>query len=303
MRILITGANGFLGRHLLHFLQSKNREVVATGKGPCRAIGNTYPYLEADLTNEVSVHQLVQQAQPDVIIHTAAMSKPDDCHFCRPACLQANVMATQYLLDAAKANSGDHTIHFIFTSTDFIFGENGPHAEDDPIQPLNFYGASKWMAEQCIYHARIPYTIVRPVFMYGPVWPGMRGSFIQWVKNSLEANKSIKVVADEARTPTYIEDICSAIYTIVATKKTGVYHLGGKDIVSPYTIALTTARVLGLGTYLIQQVNGAELQQPVVRARKSGVQIHKAIRELNYQPHALEAGIRLSFNLPVNARN
>lgn len=299
MRILIIGANGFLGRHLLRYLQQTNIDLFATGKGPFRGddkiVSNNY--FPTDLTKEKDVHNLVRQVQPTVIIHTAAMSKPDNCHFHRTACLQANVMATQYLLDAAKALPGDSPLHFIFTSTDFIFGENGPHTEDDPPQPLNFYGHSKLMAEQCIQSAGIPFTIVRPVFIYGPVEPGMRGSFIQWVRQNLEENKTIQVVADESRTPTYVDDICKGIATILDKRKLGIYHLGGKEIVSPYTMALTTARILGLKEQLIQKVLGAELQQSVLRARKSGVQISKAAQELGFNPRSLEEGIRLSFGI------
>ncbi|MFX8770568.1 sugar nucleotide-binding protein, partial [Acinetobacter baumannii] len=81
----------------------------------------------------------------DIIIHNAAMSKPDECEHDKVACLENNVHATEYLLKY----SSDHT-HFMYISTDFIFGENGPHDENETPAPLNFYGESKLMAEQLV---------------------------------------------------------------------------------------------------------------------------------------------------------
>ncbi|MEO8116850.1 MAG: SDR family oxidoreductase, partial [Bacteroidota bacterium] len=290
MRILITGANGFLGSHLAHFFSQKKVDVYTTGRGPCRDIqikGNA-DYREADLTNKKNVEALIQSIVPDVIIHNAAMSKPNDCHIYREECLQLNVEATRYLLEAASALTPWKKVHFIFLSTDFIFGENGPHAEDDIPNPLNFYGASKLMAEKVISAATIPCTIVRPVFVYGPVWEGTRGGFIQFIKNSLETNQSIKVVSDEERTPTFVGDFCIGIDAIIERSKTGIFHLAGKEILSPADMAFATAELLGLNTDLLEIVKGEELKQPVLRPRKSGLKIQRAINELDFDPVSFE---------------
>ncbi|MFX8685162.1 sugar nucleotide-binding protein, partial [Acinetobacter baumannii] len=77
----------------------------------------------------------------------------------------------------------DHT-HFMYISTDFIFGENGPHDENETPAPLNFYGESKLMAEQLVKTMKQHYTIVRPVFIYGPSYGNMRPSFLHWVKKN-----------------------------------------------------------------------------------------------------------------------
>jgi dTDP-4-dehydrorhamnose reductase len=76
-----------------------------------------------------------------------------------------------------------------------------------------------------------------------------------------------------------------------------VYHLAGKDILSPYSMAKMVARVLGLNESLIQEVDSNSFPEPVRRSRKSGLKIDKAIRELNYQPLSFEAGLRNSFGI------
>jgi dTDP-4-dehydrorhamnose reductase len=292
MKIMVTGANGFTAQHLCITLVNKGFEVHALGRGPQRiAVHNQLIYHHAELTNVRSVLELFELVSPDVVIHTAAMSKPDECDRNRDACLKNNVEVTRYLLEASRY----FPVHFIHLSTDFIFGENGPHCEDDQPAPLNFYGESKLMSEKLVQESEIIHTIVRPVFIYGPVWEGMRPSFIHWVKNKLEANESIKVVTDQQRTPTYVYDLCKGIEQILMFKKQGVYHLAGKDILSPYDMAVTVAKLLGYDAKLIIPVTSAEFPEPVRRAKRSGFRIEKAIAELDYAPHSFEEALRLSL--------
>lgn len=293
MKILVTGANGFLGVHLLLYLSKQGFTVIACSRGINRiSATQDFPYYTIDLTDALAVNQLIDEIQPDVIIHTAANSKPDECEQDKAACILQNVTATENLLAAC---AGTQT-HFIFTSTDFIFGENGPHNEDDTPNPLNFYGQSKLMAEQKIKESGLLYTIVRPVFIYGPVLEGMRPSFLHWVKNNLAQQKTIKVVSDQQRTPGFVVDICRGIETIIRKKANGVFHLAGKDIVSPYNMAMAVAKVLGLDAALIEKVTSDTFKETVIRAKQSGVFIDKARDILGYHPVSFEEGVQLTFN-------
>jgi dTDP-4-dehydrorhamnose reductase len=289
-KILVTGANGFLGQHLCLYLNAKGYEIIATGRGVCRIPNANMLYEPCDLINEDDVTRLLQKHKPTIIVHAAAMSKPDECNNNREDCMKANVDATRRLLKGSAQ-------HFIYVSTDFIFGENGPHGEDDETGPLNFYGDSKLAAEQLVKESSLRTSIVRPVFIYGKTWDGLKGSFLHWVKNNLEQNKPIKVVSDQQRTPTYVEDICKGIQTIIDKEITGVYHLAGKDILSPYDMAITTAKVLNLDESLIEKVTSETFPEPVKRAKRSGLKIDKARKDLDYEPVSFEEGVRLTFGI------
>lgn len=292
MKILVTGANGFTGVHLCLSLINKGFEVFALGRGERKLpIMDRLTYYSVELTSVRSLLKIFEQVSPDVVIHTAAMSKPDVCDLNRKECLLNNVEVTYYLLEASRY----FPVHFIYLSTDFIFGENGPHREDDTPAPLNFYGESKLQAEQLILQTELATTIVRPVFIYGPVMHQIRPSFIQWVQQKLSNGEKIKVVTDQLRTPTYVADLCDAITTILTFKKSGIYHVAGKDILSPYDMAVTVAKVLDLNTELIEPVTSETFPEPVRRAKRSGLYIDKAIRELNYVPHSFEEAVKLSF--------
>jgi dTDP-4-dehydrorhamnose reductase len=292
MKIVVTGANGFTGQHVVQYLAIKGFQVFALSRGEARfASQNSVQYHDCELTNVSSVNATIQQIKPDWIVHIAAMSKPDECNNDRANCLLNNVQATIHLGEAAI----QHQSKFIYFSTDFIFGENGPHAEDDVVGPLNFYGESKLQAENWVKQHLPNAVIVRPVFIYGPELPGSRPSFIQWVQKQLVQQKPIKVVNDQKRTPTYVYDICQGLETIIVESHTGVFHLAGGEIITPYEMAVEVAHCLSLNAQLIEAVDSNSFPEPVKRAKQSGLKIDKARKVLNYKPHSFAEGVRKSF--------
>ena len=293
MKVLVTGANGFTGQHLVKTLVNKGFEVIATSRNASRLPSySNLTYYNVELTNVRNVENLFDLTRPDAVIHTAAMSKPDECAANPDLCTANNITATQHLIDAAT-KVGTH--HFVYLSTDFIFGEGGPHAEDDAPAPLNLYGASKLEAEQMVDASNITNTVIRPVFMYGPVWENLRPSFIQWVAGKLQNGESIKVVTDQARTPTYIGDLCWGIRKIINDQVPGIFHLAGKDIVSPYDMAVAVAKHLSLPLDLIEPVTASTFPEPVKRAQRSGLKIDKAVSALGYAPHSFAEALQKCF--------
>ncbi|MEI7626945.1 MAG: SDR family oxidoreductase [Bacteroidota bacterium] len=291
MKVLITGANGFLGQHLSLYMHKNKYDVCAVSRGENKIPDAEITYISLDLTDLPSVLEMIDTIQPDVIIHTAAMSKPDECHVNRENCLLHNVTATEYLLSAAKKVSA----RFIYISTDFIFGEGGPHSELSEPAPLNFYGESKLMAENLVLASGLKHNIVRPVFIYGSHWEGMRPSFIQWVKSNLEANNKIRVVTDQKRTPTYVNDICMGLDLLLKTDTNETFHFAGSDIISPYEMAITVARIAQLDLKLIEPVTADVFPEIVQRAKESGLKIDKARKILGYHPHSFEDAVYQSI--------
>ena len=285
MKVFITGANGFLGQHLSIYMHNNKYEVYAVSRGENKIPDAKISYFNLELTNKELVIAMITTIRPDVIIHTAAMSKPDECHLNRETCLLNNVTVTEYLLEAAKQVSA----RFIYISTDFVFGEGGPHSELSVPDPLNFYGESKLMAENLVKNSGLHQNIVRPV------WEGLRPSFIHWVKKKLESKQSIKVVIDQHRTPTFVLDICKGIDLLIQNNTHESFHFAGSEMISPYDMAITVARIAKLDRSLIEPVTADLFPEMVRRAKKSGLLIDKAINLLGYQPHKFEDGVKLSF--------
>ncbi len=291
--VLITGANGFVGSYLVAQLLEKGSKVIATGKGPCRLPEGheNFVYATLDFTNKENVTTVLQKYKPDVIVHTGANSKPDDCEQNKEEAYLNNVTGTEYLLlEAANFNA-----FFIFLSTDFIFsGQAGMYSEDDEPAPVNYYGQTKLEGEGIVKKYKGDWSIVRTVLVYGDP-AGGRHNLLTNVAASLQKNSPLKIFNDQVRTPTFVEDLAAALVTIIENKVTGVYHISGEDVLTPYQMAVAVADHLQLETTLISPVNEDEFVQPARRPLKTGFNISKAKKDLNYQPTSFKEGLRKTF--------
>lgn len=289
MRILVTGSNGLLGQKLIALLQNDPGVYpIATARGESVVKLERAAFRPMDVTNRDQVLGVVKEEKPEVIIHTAAMTQVDDCETQREQCWNANVSAVQYLAEACALNN----VHLVHVSTDFIFdGTEGPLDETAKPAPVNYYGESKLAAEQFIIKQNIKWAILRTVLVYGITSDMSRSNIVLWVKNSLEAGKPIKVVNDQWRTPTLAEDLAMGCYLAAVKKATGVYHISGKDFLSPYDIAIATAEYFKLDKSLISATDSNTFKQPARRPLKTGFIIDKANRDLGYSPLSFKEGL------------
>lgn len=284
----MTGANGLLGQKLVALLASApENEVMATGRGGQRIPAGPFVWQSCDLTDEAALAALLHEAKPDCIIHCAAMTQVDECEQHPEACQQQNVSATHYLLQHSPKDA-----FFLYVSTDFVFdGEKGMYRETDLPNPISVYGHSKWKAEQLVVDSGHAYAIVRTVLVYG-VTPGMsRSNLVLWVKNSLEADKRIQVVNDQWRTPTLAEDLAWACAKIGLEKHRGFWHISGPEVLTPYQMALATARFFGLDESLITAAEASTFSQPGKRPQKTGFDISKAQQALGFNPKSFDEGL------------
>lgn len=291
MKILVTGANGLLGQHLIKLLLDNEYTVIATGRGPDRlsyANNNQYVYYEADLLDEIAIYQIFANEKPEIVVHAGAMTQLDECEAQRELCENVNVKATAMIALYAE----EFSKHLLYISTDFVFdGEKGNYKEDDVCNPISWYGFTKVQAEGIVESSAISWTIVRTCLVYGNVLKGTRKNIISWVMESLEKGLPIKVVNDQWRTPTYVEDLAKGVLLIVKQSATGIYHISGKELLTPYDMAIQTARYFKLNEALIECVDASVFSQPAKRPPKTGFDISKAEGILKYTPVAFGEGL------------
>jgi dTDP-4-dehydrorhamnose reductase len=291
--ILITGSNGFLAHYLIKQLVDSEYQIIATAKGE-----NLLPfqsdnliYESMDFTDAEQVKKVFNKYKPDIVVHSGAMSKPDDCEQNKEIAFRTNVTASIYLSEqAARFKS-----FFIFLSTDFIFsGEKGMYKEEDEPAPVNYYGETKLLAEMEIKKYPYDWAIVRTVLVYGKPFH-TRQNILTSVANALRKGEPLKIFDDQVRTPTYVEDLAGAIIEMIKRHTTGIYHISGEDIYTPYQMALAVANHLNLDASLITKVTEQEFQQPARRPLKTGFNISKAKQELNYNPTPFKEGLKKTF--------
>lgn len=291
MKILITGANGLLGQKLVTLYSSNpGYSVVATSKSKARfdIQSDKLVFHKIDITCSEDVSTLVKVSRPDVIIHTAAITQVDDCQLNPQNCYKVNVEGTMNIVQACR-ETGAFLIHL---STDFIFdGKKGPYRETDQANPISIYGESKLEAEQIVQLTLENHAIVRTVLVYGYLPDTSRSNIVLWVYNSLRKGDSIRVVTDQLRTPTLAEDLALGCKLIADSGHKGVFHISGKDLLSPYEMAIQTARSYKLDERLIHKANSSNFTQPAKRPPKTGFIIDKAKNVLGYNPLSFTEGI------------
>ena len=294
MRVLLTGANGFLGYYLTGQLLEKGYETIATGKGDCRLPyhSKNFFYHSMDFTDPFIVHDVFEKFRPEVVVHAGAMSKVDDCELRQWDAYRANVEGTLTLLNNAEEKKS----FFILVSTDFIFdGRQGMYKEEDAPAPVNFYGKTKLEAEEAVKEYHFDWAIARTILVYGKSHSSKDNILIN-VKNKLEKGEEYKVVNDQLRTPTYVEDLASGIVSIIAKRATGIYHLSGKDLLTPYQMACKAAGYLKLDSSLIKKVTADDFSQAARRPLKTGFIIDKAKEKLGFEPISFEEGLQKTFD-------
>ena len=285
-----------LGSHLAEKLSQSGHQTWATGKGECRLPSHllhaNFIYQNLDITQKDAVDQTINSVQPDVIVHAAAMTQVDDCEQNMSLSYSVNVDGTRNLLESAEEVNS----MFCLISTDFVFsGASGPYSENDPTGAVNYYGQTKELAEQLVMSSRLHWSIARTVLLYGKADPSKRSNFIYWVKQNLEAGKHIKVVNDQIRTPTFIPDLANGIDLMIEKGARGIFHLSGKDILTPYQMAILIAKHLHLNEALIEPVDASIFTQIGKRPLKTGFVIDKAVNELGYDPTSFKNALSSIF--------
>lgn len=296
MKILITGINGLLGQHLGHLLLAQGHEVAGIGKGPVRvpfAEHSSFSYHAADISQPGTFSLFFEKAGSfDNLVHAAALTQVDYCEAHQEEAMQVNVQATLQALAAAE----QFCKAICYISTDFVFdGEKGDYAEADELAPVNWYGVTKQLAESLIQEAKIPWSIIRTCLVYGNALSGTRSNIITWVRDNLQQHKPIKVVNDQVRTPTYVKDLAKGIQLVLEQNATGIYHISGKEKLTPYDMAVKAASWFNLDASLMTRVDASTFSQPGKRPLKTGFIIDKAERELGFAPVGFEEGMRDMF--------
>jgi len=292
-KILITGSNGLLGQKLVYaLLKRKDVEIIATSSGANRMLHtNGYVYETLDITQKSEIENIISKHQPDVIINTAAMTNVDACETKREECWAINVTAVQHFVDVLA----NHPAHFIHLSTDFIFDgmKGSEYVETDVPNPLSYYAKSKSESEKILENSKINWAIARTIIVYGMVDNMSRSNIVIWAKEALSKGKKINVVDDQFRSPTLAEDLADGCILIADKKAKGIYHLSGPKTLSILELVYKVAAFWKLDRSLITPSKSDNLNQAAKRPPRTGFDISKARKELGYNPHSFEDGLKI----------
>jgi dTDP-4-dehydrorhamnose reductase len=205
MKILITGANGQLGRELTGQYSQKNAELILTDVE------------DLDITNGNKVYEFVREYRPQLIINCAAHTAVDKCESDIDNAYRINAIGPKNLAQASYAVGAE----IVQVSTDYVFsGEvNKELTELDEVGPQTLYGASKLQGELLVKEFNPKHYIVRTAWLYGE-----GNNFVKTMLNLSKSNSTLKVVNDQYGTPTSTVDLSRAIIKLVEEKNYGLFH-------------------------------------------------------------------------------
>lgn len=246
MRIVVTGANGQVGRAL-------QRVAAESGERDRDVIPLTSAAL--DVSDADAVRATLVPLAPDCIIHAAAYTDTDACEVQQERAYAVNALGTGYVAAAAAAIG----CPLIAISTNYVFDgrRDEPYDEFDLPNPLSVYARSKWAGEVAAARTGARLLIVRTAMIYAEEGR----NFIRTMLALSERGTPLRVVADQRGQPTYATDLARGLLALARNPLPGVYHLTNSGTASWYEWACTTFRMAGLAPE-VHPIPAAEFPRP-----------------------------------------
>lgn len=227
MRVLLTGAEGQLGRHLRACVPA-GVELVTTAR--------TGGDMACDLTDALALAGLLDRIEPEIIINTAAWTAVDAAEVHPGEAMRLNCDVPTMLASWC----GRHDAALISYSTDYVFsGSPGrPWLETDPVAPQSVYGRTKLAGEQAVRSGPARALIVRTAWVYS----ACAGNFVSAILRKAAAGAPLKVVADQVGSPTWAGDLARATWVLLEQSLPGLQgpellHVAGRGAASWHELA------------------------------------------------------------------
>ncbi|HEY7017304.1 MAG TPA: NAD(P)-dependent oxidoreductase [Gaiellaceae bacterium] len=275
MKVLVTGASGFVGRALVEELRH------AEGAYEVQPLGRD----DGDLADEGVAEAAIMAARPDVVVHAAARIGVVRCDDEPSLALRSNVLATGLVARAAT----DCGARFAYISTSDVYGAAVAADEETPPAPESLYALTKLWGEQAAeLYAPEGLTVIRLANPYGPgVDAGQAKGAVPSMLRQADAGEPIPVFRGEARAFCWIGDVVRAIRLIVDSGAEGTFNVGcDGEAVALADVARLACELAGAPQDLIEEV------EPPPGRVMTRIAIER-VRALGWRPEvSLDEGMR-----------
>jgi dTDP-4-dehydrorhamnose reductase len=272
VRVLVVGASGQVGSAMMRVIPRLDPDAVVIGTYRSRPSAGL---LQLDAANTRAVRDILADTRPDVILFPAAVPDVEWCETHEAEARQANLAPLRAVLAASRGP-------VIAFSSDYVFdGTSGPYAEDATRNPLSVYGHIKADVEDETLAAGG--TIVRTTGVFGTEL-GTGRNFVVRLVASLRERKPQTVPIDQIATPTYSDDLAAATYRIALARGTGLWHVGGPEMLSRFDLALAVGEAFELDANVVRGVRTSELGQKARRPLVGGLRNTRYQQQFGVEP-------------------
>lgn len=266
MNILVTGANGQLGNEMRIIARESGDTYFFTDVNRQEGVDTIF----LDITDLQAIREMVATHAIDAIVNCAAYTNVDAAESNEALAEKLNAEAPENLARAMKEVNG----LLVQISTDYVFGKqpyNIPCKETQQGTPTGVYGMTKLHGEQKIKAVGCKHVIIRTAWLYSEFGK----NFCKTMMNLTATKPQLKVVFDQAGTPTYALDLAKSIAHVLADyskeskadnySKTGIYHYSNEGVCSWYDFTKMIAEYNGTTACDVQPCHSNEFPSPVTR--------------------------------------
>lgn len=289
MRVLVTGASGFIGGHLFH-TAPPGWEVWGIHLNST-SFADTSRILRVDLRNQESLRAILDGIKPDAVIHCAAFSRVAFCENAPTAAWEMNSRVTALL----SALCTERMIRLIFLSSDMVFdGRKGHYSERDNPNPINFYGWTKLAAERQVASMGDRYVIARVNLTYGPPLEGGT-SFSEEIVETVRAGQPYHLYADQSRSFMSVQNLAQCLWELAESDFCGILHLGGSEATDRVTFARNLAHQVGLDLDPLIPITSKIASPEIPYPRNNTFDLSQALNVLKTPLLGLDAGLAIEY--------
>lgn len=290
--ILVTGASGFLGAHIMRLCSELGRDVlglVHTHPMPVPGRG-----IDLNLMDSRALMAVIRQEKPAAVIHAGALTSPDYCETHPEEADTVNLTATSAIAMASFAVNA----HLVFVSTDLVFdGEAGMYTETDAPSPINRYARTKAQAEHIVRSASPDFAVVRPSFIYGKPLADHHASYSETLYRNLRDGILTPVFANQYRSPIEAGVLAASILEVSDRRLSGIWHVAGPERVSRAQFARILAEVTGLDPAPLRETSMDDVVLPASRPRDVSLDTSKARQHLKTPLLAPRSSLEALYHL------
>ena len=283
MKYLVTGSAGLIGSQLVHDLE-KSGETVYSCYNNIKPV-NGIP-TKLNLLNLEDVSKIFKKIQPDVVIHSAALTDVEKCEVEPKLANSINVKSTEIITKEVE----NFDSYLMYISTDYVFdGKKGSYKETDLTNPLNQYGKTKLSGEKIIEQKSSKWSVIRTSTPFSPY--SFKKTFPVWIFENLKNNNKINILEDQFTSPTYVPNLSKMILEIIERKLEGFFHVSGSTQISRFEFAKIIATKLNLDLSLLNPVKITTMPWKATRPIDSSLDISKINRILKTKSYTIKQSI------------
>ncbi len=286
-RLLITGVSGLLGNNLAYYFRDKYEILGLYNSHPVNINGIRNG--KCDITSKGSIERVIHEFNPSIILHCASITDIERCERDKDIAEEINVLSTACLTKIIMGQD----VKLVYISTDAVYdGVRGDFSESDKVNPLNFYGRSKYEGELEI--AKKENSLIFRTNIFG--WNIQnKKSLGEWVLDELQSNRRINGFKDACFSSIYTLEFARIIDIAIRKNLSGVYNCGSVDSCSKYEFAIMIADCFGFDKALVSPISIDDFDFQAERGKRLGLNINKLQRRLDYRLPTVEQSIEAFY--------